>query len=74
MTEPTIDELERTILERLAECGECTPAEIALALDADLDRVYEGITRLRERDLLERVGFDTCMLTDDGHAALSAAD
>lgn len=71
MTKADIDDLERTILERLAERGHCTPAEIALELDADLEAVYGAITRLRERELIERVGFDTCGLTDDGHVVVS---
>ncbi|MFB6201652.1 MAG: hypothetical protein ABEI98_06545 [Halorhabdus sp.] len=72
MTQADLDDLERTILERLAETGQCTPAEVALELDADLARVYSAITTLRDRELIERVGFDTCELTDDGRVTVAS--
>ncbi|MFB6128381.1 MAG: helix-turn-helix domain-containing protein, partial [Halorhabdus sp.] len=64
MTDAEPTEIEQTVLDRLAEEETSTPATIALGVDVDLGTVYDVIRSLRERGLLERVGFDTCRLTD----------
>jgi Mn-dependent DtxR family transcriptional regulator len=66
MTQADLTDLERTILERLESRDTCTPAEIAISLEADLKSVYQATDRLRDRELLERAGFNTCVLTDRG--------
>ncbi|WP_135665143.1 hypothetical protein [Halorhabdus rudnickae] len=66
MSESERTAIEQAVLDRLADAETCTPGRIALAVDGDLAVVYDVIGSLRERDLLERVGFDSCRLTDRG--------
>ncbi|MFW5955833.1 MAG: MarR family transcriptional regulator [Halorhabdus sp.] len=66
MTQAELTDLEWSILEQLESSASRKPAEIAIALEADLESVYEAIDRLQDRELIERAGFDSCVLTERG--------
>lgn len=65
----TLTPLERDLLTELAareEPAERSPAALAVALDVDLSRVLDTVADLRGRGLLEREGFDSCRVTEQG--------
>ncbi|MFB6150383.1 MAG: hypothetical protein ABEJ40_01125 [Haloarculaceae archaeon] len=66
---------ERAVLTELAEAGGEAPGDLALALEADLQRVFATVGALRRRGLVARDGLDTCRLTERGRevAATGAA-
>lgn len=71
MTNRDLDATERRILHRVAERDGCTPAELALGIEADLGEIYEIVGALREQGLLERRAFDRCLVSEQGREALS---
>lgn len=74
MARSDLSETERAILRRLAGTDGCTPAELALDLEADLGTIYEVVAELREGGLIERAAFDTCLLAERGRDALAAVE
>ncbi|RXK47878.1 hypothetical protein [Halorientalis pallida] len=69
MSEPALTPFERALLSELAD-DPSSPAELAISLNTDLSTVLDTTGALQKRGFLDRQGFGTCRLTDQGEAVI----